>query len=118
MAARRVAPLLLIALVTALLPIASAAGSGYSTTIVVSLRVPAFHGSLKSSKGACRTNRTVQLFRKKPGADKLLGADKSNAKGEWSIPLGKKLTSGSSYYAKTPAKGRCGGAKSKVLAIG
>jgi hypothetical protein len=115
MAVRRSA-LLVVALAAALLPAASAAGSSYSTQIIVSLKVPAFHGTLKSSKSACATGRTVKLFREKSGPDKLLGTDKSNAKTKWSIPIGKRLTSGS-YYAKAPAKGKCTSAKSKVLSI-
>jgi hypothetical protein len=120
MAARRsvLLAVLIVALASAsaLLPAVSAAGSSYSTTIIVSLKFPAFHGTLKSSKSACTTGRTVKLFREKSGPDKLLGTDKSNAKTKWSIPLGKRLTSGS-YYAKAPAKGRCKSAKSKVLSI-
>jgi len=112
----RLSALLIAVLAVALLPAASVAGSGNSTTIVVSLKVPAFHGTLKSTKGACATDRTVKLFREKAGPDKLLGSDKSNAKTKWSIPIGKKLTSGS-YYAKAPAKGSCKPAKPKVLTI-
>lgn len=116
MAARRSA-LLFIALAAALLlPAIPAAGSGNSTTIVVSLKTPAFHGTLKSGKSACATNRTVKLYRETSGPDKLLGTDKSNAKTKWSIPLGKRLTPGS-YYATAPAKGSCKPAKSKVLPI-
>jgi hypothetical protein len=108
---------LAVSLVSALLlPAVSAAGSGYSTTIVVSLKFPAFHGTLKSGKSACATGRKVKLFRERSGPDKLLGTDKSNAKAKWSIPIGKKLTSGS-YYAKAPAKGKCKPAKSNVIPI-
>lgn len=114
--AARLSALLVIAVAAALLPAASAAGSSFSTKIVVSLKVPAFHGTLKSGKSACATNRTVKLYREKSGPDKLLGTDKSNAKTKWSIPLGKKLTPGS-YYAKAPAKGKCKAAKSEVLSI-
>jgi len=112
----RLSALLIAALAIVLLPAALAAGAGNSTTIVVSLKNPAFHGTLKSSKGACATGRTVKLFREKSGPDTLLGTDKSNAKTKWSIPIGKKLVSGS-YYAKAPAKGSCKPAKSKVLSI-
>jgi hypothetical protein len=113
MAARSAFFLVLVA--AAVVPVSSAAGASYSTRVVVSLRTPAFHGSVKSAKGACATNRTVKLFRKKPGPDKLLGSDKSNANARWSIPIGK-LTRGS-YYAKAPAKGSCRAGKSKVLTI-
>jgi hypothetical protein len=115
MAARRPV-LLVVVLAAALLPAVSAAGSSFSTKVIVSLRVPAFHGTLKSGRSACATGRTVKLFREKSGPDTLLGTDKSNAKTKWSIPIGKRLTSGS-YYAKAPAKGRCKPAKSKVLSI-
>jgi hypothetical protein len=119
MAVRRFAPLavLVVALVGALSAAVSVAGSSYSTKIIVSLKTPAFHGKLKSERSACATGRTVKLFREKPGPDKLLGTDQSNAKTKWSIPLGKRLTAGS-YYAKVPAKGRCKPARSKRLSIG
>jgi len=118
MLARRSALLavLIVALAGALFPAASVAGLGYSTKFIVSLKFPAFHGTLKSGKGICVKDRRVKLFREKSGPDKLLGTDKSNAKAEWSIPIGKRLTSGS-YYAKAPAKGKCNPAKSKVLSI-
>jgi hypothetical protein len=118
MIARRPALLavLVVALVGALLPVASAVGASYSTKVIVSLKFPAFHGTLKSGRSACATSRTVKLFRQKSGPDKLLGTDKSDARTKWSIPLGKRLTSGS-YYAKAPAKGACKPARSKVLSI-
>jgi hypothetical protein len=115
--AARLSALLIAALVVALLPATLAAGASNSTRIVVSLKTPAFHGKLKSAKSACARGRKVKLFRKKPGPDKLLGIDRSNAKAKWSIPIGKRLISGS-YYAKAPAKGSCRAAKSKVLSIG
>jgi hypothetical protein len=116
MHARRSALLLISTLVFALMPAASAAGASYSTKVIVSLKFPAFHGTLKSGKNACATGRKVKLFRERSGPDKLLGTDKSNAKTRWSIPIGKRLTSGS-YYAKAPTKGNCKAAKSKVLSI-
>lgn len=110
----RLSVLLAAILAVALLPAASAAGASYSTKVIVSLKTPAFHGKLKSSQSACTANRAVKLFRKKAGPDKLLGSDRSNANGKWSIPI--KLKPGS-YYAKAPAKGSCKSAKSKVLTI-
>jgi hypothetical protein len=114
--AARLSALLIAAIAIALLPAALAAGASNSTTIVVSLKNPAFHGTLKSGKSTCATGRTVKLFREKSGPDKLLGTDTSNAKTKWSVPIGKRLISGS-YYAKAPAKGSCKPAKSKVLSI-
>jgi hypothetical protein len=114
--AARFSTLLVVAITGALLLAPAAAGASYSTKVIVSLKYPAFHGALQSSKSGCATGRTVKLFREKSGPDKLLGTDTSNAKTKWSIPLGKRLTSGS-YYAKAPAKGACKPAKSKVLTI-
>lgn len=114
--AARSSVLLIAAFVVALFSPIAAAGSSHSTTIVVSLKFPAFHGTLKSGTSACAVGRTVKLYREKSGPDKLLGTDTSNAKTKWSIPIGKRLTSGS-YYAKAPAKGSCKPAKSKVLSI-
>jgi hypothetical protein len=114
--AARCSVFLVSALLVALLAAGSALGASYSTKVIVSLKTPAFHGKLKSSRGACATNRTVKLFRKKAGPDKQLGTDKSNAKAKWSIRI--RLKSGAAYYAKAPAKGNCKAAKSKVLSIG
>ena len=118
MPARRSALLaiLVVALAGALLPAVSVAGSSYSTKVIVSLKFPAFHGTVSSSRGSCAAGRTVKLFREKSGPDTLLGTDKSDAKAKWSIPIGKKLISGS-YYAKAPAKGKCKPAKSNVIPI-
>jgi hypothetical protein len=107
---------LVIAMVAVLLPAASAAGAGTATKVIVSLKFPAYHGSLQSSKQACVAGRTVKLFRKKSGPAKLLGTDTTSPKGKWSIPVGKRLTSGA-YYAKAIAKGTCKAGKSKVLTI-
>lgn len=103
-------------LVVGLLPVAGAVGASYGTKVIVSLKTPAFHGKLKSSRSACETGRTVKLFRKKAGADRLLGSDRSSPAGKWSVRI--KLRSGASYYAKAAAKGSCRAAKSKVLTIG
>lgn len=116
MAVRR-SVLLVVVFTAAMLLAAPVASASYSTKVVVSLKTPAFHGSLKSTRSSCTTNRRVKLFRKKSGPDRLLGTDTSNSKGKWSIPIGR-LRSGASYYAKTPAKGNCRAAKSKVLSIG
>jgi hypothetical protein len=116
MAVRRFCLLVFVTAV-AMLSTAPAAGASYSTKVIVSLKTPAFHGKLKSSRSACKSGRTVKLFRQKPGTDRLLGIDTTNANGKWSIPIGK-LASGAAYYAKTPAKGSCKAGKSKVLRIG
>jgi hypothetical protein len=114
---RALLAVLVIAAFGALLPVVSASGaSSYPTKIVVSLKFPAFHGTLRSAKGACLKSRTVKLYRKKSGPAKLLGTDKSEDSGKWSIPIGKRLTPGS-YYATVGAHGKCKAAKSKVNSV-
>jgi hypothetical protein len=103
--------------IAALVPAVSAsAAGGAKTKIVVSLKFPAFHGSLQSSKAACTQNRTVKLYREKSGSTKLLGSAKSSAKGKWSIPIGKRLTSGA-YYARVFTTPACKASKSKVNTV-
>jgi hypothetical protein len=82
--------------------------------VVISFKLPAFNGTVKSSKTACKKNRTVKLYRVQAGPDKFLGTDKTNKKGKWLIPA--KLKSGD-YYAKAPKRGNCGAAKSGILPV-
>lgn len=99
-------------------PALSSAGSRSSTKVVISFRLPAFHGTLKSPTRACTHSRSVKLFRKVAGPDKLVGVDKSNSRAEWAVLIGGKLPHGASYYAKAPGTRRCRAAKSKVLSLG
>ncbi len=112
---RRRASLAIVALaaIAALLPAASASAAT-PTKVTVSLKLPAFNGKVQSPKAACTKNRTVKLYRETPGPDKLLGTDKSNKKGKWSVPA--KLKSGN-YYAKAPKQGSCAADKSNVLPV-
>lgn len=115
---RRFALLAVLAAValTALAPaLASGAGKN-STKIVVSLKFPAFHGKLTSSRQACLGSRTVKMFRKRNGKTRQLGTDKSEDNGKWAIPVGKNLTSGE-YFATVAKRGACKAAKSKALTI-
>ncbi|HEV2789742.1 MAG TPA: hypothetical protein VGV69_00405 [Solirubrobacterales bacterium] len=97
----------------ALLAFPATGAAAFKTTVVVSLKFPAFHGKLKSPRAACVEDRQVKLFRVRSGPDKLLGTDKSEDNGAWSIPIGRRLTSGG-YYAKAVARGNCRAGKSKV----
>jgi hypothetical protein len=114
---RALLAVLALAALAALLPAASASGaSGATTKIVVSLKFPAFHGKLTSSRKGCLGSRKVKLYRKGSGSAKLLGKDRSEDNGSWAIPVGKNLKSGG-YYATVASRGMCKSAKSKVLTI-
>ncbi len=115
---RALLPVLALALcAAALLPAAAAVGAKpHKTQVIVSLKFPAFHGSLKSGDDSCLRGRRVKMFRKRGGKTVKLGADTSAAKGKWAIPVGKKLTSGE-YFATVAPKGDCRGGRSKTLTI-
>jgi hypothetical protein len=99
--------------IAALVAVPASGAASFKTKVIVSLKFPAWHGKLASPKGACVRDRKVKLFRVRSGPDKLLGTDRSEDNGKWSIPIGKRLTSGG-YYAKAVARGNCRAGKSKV----
>jgi hypothetical protein len=91
--------------------------AAFKTKVVVSLKFPAFHGKLVSKSQSCLGNRQVKMFRERNGKKVKLGSDRSNAKGKWSIPVGKNLPSGT-YYATVTKTKNCKGGKSGVLPVG
>jgi hypothetical protein len=115
---RRISVVLLVIALAAILALpALGMGAGKnSTKIVVSLKFPAFHGTLVSPRKACLGSRKVKMYRQRNGTKKLLGRDTSEDNGKWAIPVGKNLTSGS-YFATVVKRGKCKSAKSQVLNI-
>lgn len=108
-------------LVVALLAIASlqstaAGATRYRTTVVVSFKLPAFHGTLKSPKASCAKRRTVKLYKVRPGPDRVLKRGTSNSKGRWTTPIGNPVPSGS-YYVRASYRGNCRAAKSSVVPV-
>lgn len=61
-----------------------------------------FKGKVRSEKTACERRRTVKVFRKRAGADQLLGKDKSNSDGEWQLEP--ETFPPDTYYAKATKK--------------
>lgn len=114
---RALIAVLALVLLTAAPVSAPAAGAQRTATgVVVSLKVPAFHGTLRSAKNACKVGRTVRLYKIKTGPDKLLKTATSNDRGRWSTPVGKRISPGS-YYVKAVARDGCRAGKSKTLTI-
>jgi hypothetical protein len=117
---RRTAPVALLACLAVLAALVAAPVAGaakpHATKVVVSLKFPAFHGSLTSGDDGCLGGRSVSMFRKKGGKTKKLGSGNSNGAGKWKVIVGKNLTSGE-YFATVAAKGECKGGRSKVLAV-
>ena len=59
---------------------------------------PAFHGKVNSKGGSfCLENRRVKMYKQRSGPDKLLGKDRTNPHGRWTVH--DKAGSGA-YYAK------------------
>ena len=81
-----------------------AASTSYSTSIFMSEKFPAFHGKLHSDNDFCIADRPVKVYHERSGPDKLLGTDRSEDNGSWSVPIGSKLISGA-YYSKAPRYG-------------
>jgi hypothetical protein len=100
----------------AMLALPATGAAAFKTKVVVSLKFPAFHGKLVSPRQSCLGGRQVKMFREANGKKVLLGRDRSNAKGKWSIPVGKNLTSGA-YYAIVAKSGKCKGDKSGIVPI-
>jgi len=109
--------LLPLALCAVLLVAAPAqAAPKFKTTVNVSLKFPAFHGTLASPKKACKSGRTVKVFRRRGGKTVTLKKATSNPKGKWTAKVGNNLTSGE-YWTQVTARGNCKAGKSKVLTI-
>jgi hypothetical protein len=83
-----------IALALAALPaaaLAAPASAGnevrFDSKVRISLHAPAFHGRVESENHACEVNRTVKLFKRRDGADKLIGTDDTNGQGRWLVSV-------------------------------
>jgi hypothetical protein len=102
---------------SAMLAMPATGAAAFKTKIIVSFKLPAFHGKLTSPRQSCLGNRKVKLYRERNGKKVMLGRDRSNAKGRWAVPIGKKIPSGS-YYATVAKTKKCKGDKSSVLPVG
>jgi hypothetical protein len=76
-----------------------------------------FKGRLSSSKHACVAGQKVTVFRKRPGPDRKIGADKTSSTGVYRV---RDANAKGKYYASVsqheePSLGICEAAKSKVL---
>jgi hypothetical protein len=76
----------------------------YGSTVTINFQeggayADQFRGKVRSNKAACKKQRTVKVYRKKPGPDALYGSDKTNKKGKYVVAPGRNATPGN-YYAK------------------
>jgi hypothetical protein len=98
---RSVAALVLTALACAGLAAAAFAGvHRYNTELTGTFEADVYHGQVKSKAGKCERGRRVVLFKQRPGADRKVGADRSDRRGNWLVdPRG-----GGRFYAKVREK--------------
>ncbi len=94
----RLAAALLLFTLLAVLASPSSAGMSYRTNLFLSKKAPAFHGRVHSPGTVCLLRRKVRLYRVRRGPDKLLGSDRSDARGAWKVRV-RPLSSGA-YYAR------------------
>ena len=70
----------------------------YNSTIRVYNSFPAFHGKVNSDgPGFCIADRKVKMYKKRSGPDRLLGRDRTNHHGRWTVRFD--APSGA-YYAR------------------
>src|ERR1700742_492768 len=98
----------------ALVPALASGAGGDSTKIVLSIKLPAFHGKLTSPRSACLGSRTVKMYRTSKGKTVQLGKDESDDSGAWKVPVGKTFKPGK-YFATVAARGKCKAAKSNLF---
>jgi Tol biopolymer transport system component len=80
---------------------------------------PAFTGRIDSKRRDCESDQPVSLMLKKPGRDRRVGSDRSNARGRYSVEA--RSPDAGSYYAQVPAAevsgAVCKAAKSRATKI-
>ncbi len=121
--------ILVVAVAAVTLPVAAAAAPEFKSTVkIVSDEsgapppmwrnyYPHFKGTVRSGKETCESERKVRLYRKDPGADTLVGLDRTGANGRWEIVVVK--PNENDFYAKVRLReigsGDCLGDRSAVF---
>ena len=95
-------------------PLAGAA-SKHPTTLFVSEKYPAFHGSISTEADHCLGGRLVVVKRQLDSRLKTVGVTFTNAAGRWKAKVN--LTSGE-YWVTVPARyADCGGVRSEPMVV-
>jgi hypothetical protein len=90
-----------------------------SVSIAYSRRAEAFKGRADSEASACKAGEEIQVFKRRQGPDRLIGADQTSERGRYAI--GDPGRPGR-YYARAtqhtePSVGICQGARSATLRL-
>jgi hypothetical protein len=70
-----------------------------NVTIRYGALVHKFLGHVGSPREVCRVERTVNLFKVRPGLDRFIGTDLTNSSGVWKIP---RANPHGNFYARAP----------------
>ncbi len=109
----------MLALLTALAVLVAAPAAGaakpHATTVFVSEKFPAFHGTVRSDDDSCVVGRKVTVTRKLSGKTTRLGSDLTDSAGKWMVRV-ENLTSGE-FWATVAAKGECQSVRSQPVVV-
>jgi hypothetical protein len=70
-------------------------------SVSIAYSAKAFHGSVESSRARCERNRTVSVFKVRPGDDRLVGQDNTNRSGGYRV---QEQGANGRFYAKVARK--------------
>jgi hypothetical protein len=87
------------------------ASSPAKTTVTIHYNGDGFQGKVKSSKGRCKRNRTVKVFRKSDG--RKLYSDTTEHDGSWNTGNSGQIHG--TFYAHTGKTAGCKGGTSKSI---
>jgi hypothetical protein len=74
-----------VALLVASATAVSAHNASFDSTVSIDYDRPNFVGKVSSERDRCERNRTVSVFKKREGSDRLIGTDETNDNGSYSI---------------------------------
>ncbi len=91
-----------------LVPIAAAHTVKHDSTVTIHLKrnggdPDSFSGKVISDSSRCERNRTIEIYRKREGEDKLIGTTETDADGKYELVLDGEAKGGT-YYAVATRK--------------
>lgn len=106
---------LLVAVALATMAVASPAAQSAppaKTNLTIKAQGTDLSGKVSSSRKSCVNNRTVKVYKVKPGKDEYVAQDTSDSQGQWNT--GNTGMNGK-FYARTAPKPGCTGAVSNTV---
>jgi hypothetical protein len=79
------AVVLIVPLLVASATVVSAHNASFDSTVSIDYDRPNFVGKVSSERDRCERNRTVSVFKKREGSDRLIGTDETDDNGSYSV---------------------------------